>query len=77
MMQHKLSSSDTEAELLAAFRVFDQDNSGTISADELRAMLKSLGDDMTEKEISDIIREADSDGDGNISFEEFKSIMGN
>lgn len=77
MMKHKLSDSDTDAELRAAFNVFDADKSGTISSDELRAMLKSLGDDMTDKEINDIIREADSDGDGNISFAEFKNIMGN
>lgn len=75
MMKHKLSTSDTEAELRAAFEVFDKDKSGTISADELRAMLKSLGDDMTDKEINDIIREADTDGDNNISFAEFKNIM--
>lgn len=75
MMKHKLSTSDTEAELLAAFQTFDRDNSGTISADELRAMLKSLGDDMTDQEINDLIREADTDGDNNISFAEFKSIM--
>lgn len=76
MMKHKLSASDTDAELLAAFRVFDTDNSGTISADELRAMLKSLGDNMSEKEINDLVREADTDGDNQISFEEFKIIMG-
>ena len=75
MMKHKLSTSDTEAELLAAFQTFDRDNSGTISADELRAMLKSLGDEMTDQEINDLIREADTDGDNNISFAEFKSIM--
>lgn len=75
MMKLKLSTTDAEAELRAAFEVFDKDKSGTISADELRAMLKSLGDDMTDAEINDIIREADTDGDSNISFAEFKNIM--
>lgn len=75
-MKHQLSSSDTEAELLAAFQVFDKDKSGFLSPDELRAVLKQLGGDtMSDKEIDDIMREADTDGDGNISFAEFKNIM--
>lgn len=74
-MKHKLNTSDAEAELRAAFDVFDHDKDGAISADELRAMLKSLGDEMNDQEINDLIREADTDGDNNISFAEFKNIM--
>ena len=35
-MSKKMSQPDTEEELLIAFRTFDKDNNGYITADELR-----------------------------------------
>ena len=52
-----------------AFRVFDKDNSGTISADEIRVVLSKCGEEVDDSEIEDMIKQADVDGDGLISYE--------
>ncbi|CAM6100339.1 unnamed protein product [Calypogeia fissa] len=58
-----------------AFRVFDKDESGLISATKLRNVMISLGQKVTDEEIEDMIREADFDGDGHINYEEFLMMM--
>ena len=40
---------DFEAEMKSAFKVFDMDNSGTISLEELRKVMKSFGEILTEE----------------------------
>lgn len=57
---------DTDEELRRAFQVFDRDNSGTISTEELRDVLKSVGEDLTDLEVDEMMRQADTDGDGTI-----------
>lgn len=69
MMATTVPTSHFADETLAAFRVFDKDNSGTISADELKHVMKSLGEDLTDAEIDEMIREADKDHDGTIDCE--------
>lgn len=63
-MAHKVANADSEAELRAAFGVFDKDGSGTIDTEELRHLMKSIGEDLTDEQIEEMIREADKDGDG-------------
>mmetsp|Transcript_16048 Transcript_16048/g.17955 ORF Transcript_16048/g.17955 Transcript_16048/m.17955 type:complete len:502 (-) Transcript_16048:65-1570(-) len=60
--------------LKKAFRVFDEDQSGNISADELKNVFgsnKNFGDNFWQ----DLINEVDQNGDGEISFDEFKDMM--
>ncbi|XP_045181596.1 uncharacterized protein LOC123540559 [Mercenaria mercenaria] len=64
-------------DIAAAFRVFDKDNSGTITADEIRAVLRMSGEEVDEAEIEEMLRMVDIDGDGNISYEEFATVMCN
>lgn len=77
MMTKLVTKSDTEAELKAAFQVFDRDGSGTISAEELRNVMKSLGENLTDDQIDEMIREADKDGDGSIDCEFLFSLHRN
>eukprot|EP00397_Hematodinium_sp_SG-2012_P063878 GEMP01089127.1.p1 GENE.GEMP01089127.1~~GEMP01089127.1.p1 ORF type:complete len:171 (+),score=48.59 GEMP01089127.1:123-635(+) len=66
----------TEEEITEAFKVFDQDGSGSIAAGELRHVLQTMGDRMTEEEANDMIAEADRDGDGEVDYGEFvKTIL--
>ncbi|CAF1675027.1 unnamed protein product [Didymodactylos carnosus] len=58
-----------------AYRVFDEDGNGYISAVELRRVMKNLGQNLTDKEINQMITEADLDGDGQLTYEEFAKIM--
>ncbi|MCJ1479366.1 hypothetical protein MMC13_008051 [Lambiella insularis] len=74
-MNRDVKDTDVEEELQRAFQVFDQDNNGTISADELRNVLKSLGEAHTDEEINDMMHEADLDRNGSIDYKEFVQLM--
>ena len=50
MMARKMKDSDTEEELKEAFRVFDKDGNGFISAAELRHVMTNLGEKLTDEE---------------------------
>lgn len=75
MMSRKVKAADSDSELRAAFAVFDRDNSGTISADELRNVMKSIGENLSDAEIDEMIKEADANGDGNIDCKSFTSTL--
>ena len=62
-------------EMMKAFRLFDEEDSGKISFKNLKRVAKELGENMTDEEIQEMIDEADRDGDGEISEEEFFRIM--
>ena len=75
LMARKMKETDTEEELMEAFRVFDRDCNGFISAAELRHVMANLGEKLSEEEIDEMIKEADLDGDGAINYEEFVRMM--
>lgn len=70
-MAQKVKASDSDAELRAAFEVFDKDGSGTINAQELFQVMKSIGEDFTEAQIDEMLKEADHDGNGTIDCKFF------
>ena len=61
--------------LIEAFKVFDRDGNGFISAAELRHVMTNLGEKLTDEEVDEMIREADVDGDGQINYEELVKMM--
>jgi calmodulin len=69
MMARKMKDTDSEEEIREAFKVFDRDNNGFISAAELRHVMTSIGEKLTDDEVDEMIREADQDGDGKIDCE--------
>jgi len=71
---------DREAKLRFAFRMYDLDNDGNISRDELLSILSMMvGSNISEDQLASIadrtMVEADTDNDNMISFHEFKEIM--
>ncbi|KIY52148.1 calmodulin, partial [Fistulina hepatica ATCC 64428] len=62
-------------ELKDAFSLFDKDHDGTITIDEIRTFMNSLGQSPSEAEIQRMIKEVDTDGDGTIDFTEFAVMM--
>jgi len=74
MSEEDLLSKDR---LRKAFQLFDQDNSGTITVDELRECFAMFlkGSDLGDDYIDKIIAQVDENGDGNVSFEEFCVMM--
>lgn len=76
MMARKMKDTDSEEEIREAFKVFDRDNNGFISAAELRHVMTSIGEKLTDDEVDEMIREADQDGDGRIDCRFSRRIGG-
>ncbi|XP_076971065.1 calcium-binding protein 2 isoform X2 [Tamandua tetradactyla] len=63
-------------ELRDAFREFDTNGDGCISAGELHAALKALlGARLSRREVEEILQDIDLNGDGRVDFEEFVRMM--
>lgn len=78
LMAKTMKSSDTELELIEAFKVFDRDGNGLISSGELKHIMTNLGEKMTDEEIEMMIEYADQDKDGAVNYQDFvKMMLGN
>ncbi|KAH6664159.1 EF-hand protein [Halenospora varia] len=75
LMALKTKETDFEEEMREAFKVFDHDNSGSISITELRHVMVSIDNTLTDSQIDEMMKEADLDGDGTIDYKEFVLIM--
>ncbi|KAJ4264261.1 hypothetical protein NW762_005456 [Fusarium torreyae] len=75
MMSQKAKEEDYEREILEAFMIFDRDEDGFISIEELRQAMEAIGEDITDDELGKVIREVDVDLDGRISYEDFVELM--
>ena len=67
-MEKRVNNTDSEEEMREAFKVFDKDGDGFISAAELRYAMINLGEKLTDEEVDEMVREADLDGDGKIDY---------
>lgn len=75
LMKSKMGEKDSRAEILKAFRLFDDDDTGVITLANLKRVAKELGENMTDDELQEMIDEADKDLDGVINEEEFFNII--
>ena len=75
MMTVKMGERDSKEEMIKAFRLFDDDETGKISFRNLKRVSKELGEKMADEELQEMIDEADMDGDGEVSQDEFLRIM--
>lgn len=60
---------DTVKNLTAAFQVFDLDNDGYITRDELKKAMDTIGETVTEEQLNEFMKMADTDKDGRINYE--------
>lgn len=64
-----------QEEIREAFRVFDRDGTGMISAAELRHVMTNIGEKLSDQEVDEMIREIDVDRDGQVKYEEMVRLM--
>lgn len=64
-----------EGSLREAFKLYDADGNGKISAGELHKVLRGLGEKCSMDDCRRMIRSVDADGDGYVNFAEFKKMM--
>ncbi|RCK56101.1 Vacuolar protein sorting-associated protein 13 [Candida viswanathii] len=70
MMARKMKDTDSEAEIAEAFKVFDRNGDGKISAAELRHVLTSIGEKLSDADVDQMIKEADTNNDGEIDIQD-------
>ena len=75
LMTRSSPDTQTEEEVINAFRVFDKEGNGLIASSELKHIMMTIGDKMTEEEADEMVNEADIDEDGMINYEEFVRMM--
>ena len=75
IMTSKIQERDPVEEILKAFKLFDDDNTGAISVKNLRRVARELGENLQDDELQAMIDEFDKDEDGMINENEFLSIM--
>ena len=65
------------AKLKAAFKLFDKDNSGTLSKEELRALLTrpGTGKSLSDEEVDELFDAFDYDRSGSITFRELNRML--
>merc|ERR1711981_477010 len=71
MMTAKMGEKDGRDDLMKAFRVFDNDETGGINFNNLSRVAKELGENMTDKELEEMIKEVDRSGQEQIGEEDF------
>lgn len=66
---------DRENDLRQAFEMFDKNNDGKISSEELGCVLRTLGHEHSPKEVDDMIKNADTNENGYVEYDEFITMM--
>ena len=75
LMAHKMGDVNPDKTLASAFAVFDQDGSGMVDADELKSVMRELGEQVDEEDIKRVLKSMDVDGDGTINYHEFSAVV--
>lgn len=75
LMIEKIADKGAREEILKAFRLFDDDQTGKISFKNLQRVANELGENLSEEELKEMIQEADLDNDGEVNQDEFLRIM--
>uniref|UniRef100_A0A915KLV9 EF-hand domain-containing protein n=1 Tax=Romanomermis culicivorax TaxID=13658 RepID=A0A915KLV9_ROMCU len=75
IVRKKSVEKDTKLEITKAFKLFDHENSGKITVEDLRRVADELGEKISDQELQEMITEADLDHDGQVNEDEFYRIM--
>lgn len=75
LITSKINDSETEEELIEAFKTFDKDNIGYCTIGEFVQILKSVEMNLTSKEIDTLVRDIDPEDNGKINYQDFVNFM--
>lgn len=66
---------DLTKDLMAAFGVFDRDENGYITREELKSAMELIDESMSEEQLDELLSLMDVDCDGKINYEDFLRIL--
>ena len=77
LMVQRIQYQNPKLEISKAFRMYDDDEGGTIDFNNLRKVATDLEEDtyIDDEEIEKMIKLADTKGAGSVDFEDFMAIM--
>ncbi|XP_063430888.1 neo-calmodulin-like isoform X1 [Mytilus trossulus] len=75
MATDMMKSVDLADEVRDAFRLFDKNGDGYVTAPELKTILSNNGEKISDEELDALVKDADVDGDGKINYQEFVSML--
>jgi calmodulin len=75
IMNNKLKQTETEQELIEAFKIFDKEGKGLISENEFKHIMLSLGEKISEEELEEMMKKADPKNQGYVNYKEFAKIL--
>lgn len=65
----------TDSKLKAVFQQFDTDNSGCITAENIKLAMQKMGKEISLQEVQEMIKQHDQTGDNVLNYEEFKAVF--
>ncbi|XP_063631924.1 uncharacterized protein LOC134803148 [Cydia splendana] len=75
LLMRKVMALDTDGDIMKSFRLFDVDDTGSISFENVKTVTEILGTYLTDEEIEEMMDDADKDYDGVVSVEEFMKMI--
>ena len=75
IMNNKLKQTETEQELIEAFKIFDKEGKGLISENEFKHIMLSLGEKISEEELEEMMKKADPDKKGFVNYKQFAKVI--
>ncbi|XP_047039092.1 caltractin-like [Helicoverpa zea] len=76
-IMRKIMSQDNDGDIMKSFRLYDIDDTGLISFDNLKKVTQILEIPLTDEEIEEMIDDADKNFDSFVSVEEFMKMIKN
>lgn len=70
-----LSKRDIRNDMVKAFQLIDEEDTGKIDFNNLKNVAKLLGEQISDQEIINMLNAADDDGDGQVNLPEFMKFM--
>merc|ERR1712098_339025 len=75
MMSAKMPDDPTKDEVSKVFPAFDKNKSGVITKDNLKQVIRELGQTMSDDEIDELIEHTSSSNNGEVTLDDFYNII--
>lgn len=74
-MRKVLPKRDVKIDMIKAFQLIDEDDTGKIDFKKLKSVAVIIGEQVSDEEIINMLNVADEDGDGQVNLTEFMRII--